>query len=147
MSVRNGEAAKQLIETRNKLGFMGDFLTYSPLVGFALNAITQQMPEAVRGVCGAMAKLSNGNGGYKLVWDRYGNRLTLNHHGHWKSEKVDDGGRVHHIMSRGRLVPLHDKSWIPAMMARDHSRRTPTAAVKFFVGLLKNNVDSPARIA
>ena len=136
MRVTNADVEKQLVETRKKMGYMVHFLKYAPLVGFVLNAISRQQMAAVHGVAGATSTLTKGRRGYKLVWNRWGNRLTINHHGHWKSEAIDESGKSHHVMSKGKLPPLHDPQWAKQMTAEGHGRTYPKKAVEFFAKLL-----------
>ena len=144
MPTTNKEVAKQLSETRRILSYMGAYFDWAPLVGVALSTIQKNNCESVNGVAGAGAVVTGGNGEYKLTWDKWGNRLTINHHGNWKSESITDGGKSHHTMARGRITPLHDDSWVATMMERDHGRKYAKRAVKFFQTLLQKSVDTPA---
>lgn len=149
MSVTNADVAEQLNETREQLGYMGDYLTYAALVGIALNGIYRKFPAAVGGVAGATSRLESGNHGYRLTWTRGSNRLVINHHGHWKSESITEGGKSHHTMSRGKIKPLHDDSWVDVMVGPDkvHDRKCAKRAVKYFQTLLQKSVDTTACIA
>jgi hypothetical protein len=140
------EAQKKLVEIQKKLGYMANYLEWSPLVGFALNAIQRQFPPAVGGVAGSTVTLESDKGGYNMKWNKNGNRLTINHHGHWKSESVSGNGKSRHLMSKGKIPPLHDESWVDAMRAMGHGHTYPEAAVRFFAELLPVKTSAAKRV-